>query len=254
MKYKRLIPLFSAVAIFILAEVFLAYPQFFYISLATALLVVFLSVKYLSSRSKPYWLFFTISPALFLTGFFFYSSVITGNIWIQTIFFIIAWFVFMYLRSFLYYSSNRDSQGVSWQSKLDNLMISGGFLTAFSTSAVLFDLSAFITWPFYLMLLLWAFIAWLLLVQFKPLKSQGTWPIGGLVLINVLVLTELAAVFSFLPLNFHILALFLAIIYYLSLMIVRLEFSSKLNHRALKLPLILSALAILLLLLTARWL
>ena len=59
---------------------------------------------------------------------------------------------------------------------------------------------------------------------------------------------------SIAPWQINILALFLAIAYYLSLIIIRLKARGGLNRRAVRLPLILSALAIFLLFLTARWL
>ena len=250
---KRFIPIITPLIIWFLAEMFLFRPSFFYLALTISLFLIVLSIKFIGKNNKKYWLLFISSPVLFLLSFFFYATIIVGNFWIQLLFLLVVWFIFLYLRSFYYYSIQKEAE-IGWTEKLENLLISGSFLTAFTSAAVLFDLSAFITWPLYLMLPLWALIVFLLFIQFKPLKRSGSWLIKYLILVSVLILAELAGAFSLLPLSFNILALFLAIIYYLILMIIRLSVSGGLNRRALKLPLILSGLAILIVFLTARWL
>lgn len=253
MKYQRFIPLITPLLIWLLAEVFLAQPKFFYSSLTLSILLLVLSVKYINDQRRKYWLLFIVSPVLFLFSFFSYAAIIADYFWIQIIYLLIVWFTFFYLRNFYYYSTSAEAE-IMWSAKLDNLLISGGFLTVFAAAAVLFDLSAFINWPLYFMLPSWALVVWLLLIQFRPLKPDNYWPTRDLIPISILILTELAGVFSLLPLNFNILALFLAIIYYLDLTIIRLLVSGALNRRALKLPLILSFIAILFLFLTANWL
>jgi hypothetical protein len=104
------------------------------------------------------------------------------------------------------------------------------------------------------MLLALALTTSLLFWQFNLLQEGAVPPIDWLLVIIVLVLTELAWAMTLLPLNFNILGLFVAIIYYLGLTIIRLERRGGLNRRALKLPLIFSAVLIFILLLTARWL
>ncbi len=256
MKYKSFIFVLIPVVIWLLAEAFLIRPRIFYFILSLCLLLIVLSIKYINNKHKEYWLLFTIFPILFLLSFFFYAAIVVSNFWIQSIFLLVIVFIFLYLRDFYYYSIQLEhSQAeLKWLTKLDNLLISGSFLIAFASAAVLFRLSAFITWPIYIMLPIWAIIVWLLFVQFKPLKVPGSWSVSGLALINTLIITELAGILVLLPLNFNILALFLAIIYYLGLMIMRLAESDSLSSRALKLPLILSSIAILFLFLTARWL
>jgi hypothetical protein len=221
--------------------------------LAIGSLFIALSVKYIIGRQPLFWPAFIIAPLLFFISGAGYAAVIVSNFWIQIIFLVIAWFIIAYLRN-LYYYASPTADSALWAAKFDNLLMSGGFLTAFAAAAVLFDLPAFLNWPLFLMLPVWAILAWLLLLQFKPFKTGASWPTGVLPTISVLVLTELAWIFSLLPLNFNILALFLALSYYLCLLIIRLQTRGGLNRRALKLPLILSIIAIILLFFTARWL
>jgi ABC-type multidrug transport system fused ATPase/permease subunit len=253
MKYQRVIPVLTPLLIFLLSQSFLWQPKLFFISLTLGGLLIILGVKYIIGRGPLFWPSFIIAPLLFFGSWSVYAAVIVGNFWIQMIFLMILWFLFSYLRTLYYYIVPGPGQTAEGE-KFDNLLISGGFLTAFAAAAVLLDLPAFLNWPLYIMLPIWAVVIWLLLIQFKPFKVGQFWPAGALTILSTLVLTELAWVISLLPLNFNISALFLAIAYYLCLMIIRLQARGNLNRRALQLPLILSALAILLIFLTARWL
>lgn len=258
MKYKRFIPLITPLLIWFLSQAFLLKPGFFYSALAFGTLIIIFSVKLIASREgNKNWPPFIIAPLLFFLSFSTYITIIVSHFWIQVIFLLIVWFLFTYLKHLYYYwtrSSPEYESKLEQGVKLDNLLITGGFLTAFATAGVLFGLSAFLNWPLGLMLPVFVLIIWLLFIQFLPLKKISWRQTGGLLTINVLILTEFAWVFSLLPLNFNILALFLAIAYYLTLIVVRLNWSGGLNRRALKFPLILSAIVIILLLLTARWL
>jgi hypothetical protein len=254
MKYQRFIPLITSLLIWLLSELFLTQAKLFYITLAVGGLLIIFSVKLIVGRQPLFWPSVIIAPLLFFVAWTSYAAIIIGNFWIQLIFLLVVWFIFAYLRNLYYYAAALSATEPSvWSVKFDNLLIAGSFLTSFAAAAVLLDLPAFVNWPWFVMLPVWALVVGLLLIQFQPFKP-GQWPVGGLLILSVLALTELAGVFSLLPLNFNILALFLAIAYYLSLIIIRLKARGGLNRRAVRLPLILSALAIFLLFLTARWL
>ncbi|MFA5155509.1 MAG: hypothetical protein WC453_03680 [Patescibacteria group bacterium] len=253
MNYKRLLPLFVPVLLWLLSQAFLWAPYFFYASLALGALLIVLSLKHLVSRSQAFWLPFAIPPVLFFLSFSAYTAIIARNFWIQILDIALLGFMFWYLRDIYYYFYGREND--RWAKRLDNLLLSGGFLTAFTASAFLFDLSVFINWPFYFLLPSLAALSACLFWQFRllprPERSAGTawWPA-----LSVLALVELAGAFILLPLNFNILALFFAIFYYLGLIIIRLAESGGLGRRAVKLPLILGVVIILALLLTSRWL
>jgi len=251
MKYKRLIPLITPILIWLLSQAFLRWPDFFYSALAVGALLIVISVKHLVGSGKKNWLSFIITPVLFFLCFSGYTAIIISHFWIQAIFLLELWFFFSYLRVAYYYINH---SGPQWASKLDNLLISGGFLTAFAAAALLFGLPIFLDWPLFIMLFVFTLIISLLLWQFNLLREDGAPAINWLLIIIIIILTELVWAMTFLPLNFNILGLFAAIIYYLGLTMIRLERRGGLNRRALKLPLIFSAVLILVLLLTARWL
>ena len=104
------------------------------------------------------------------------------------------------------------------------------------------------------MAIVFAAIVGLLFWQFKLLQKKSASLAGWLLFITVLILTELALAMTLLPLNFNILGLFAAIIYYLGLTIIRLEHRGSFNGHTVRLPLILSIILIFILLITARWL
>ena len=252
MQYKRLIPLLVPLIIWIFSQAFLRWPSLFYSALAIGLLIIVLSVRLLAGKERD-WPLLAIAPTLFFLNFSLYLAIIIGSFWIQAILVLIAWFLFVYLKNLYYYFTHKESELI-FEDKLDNLLIVSGFLSVFAASTVLFSLPNFITWPVWATLLILAAVIWLLFIQFMPLKKINPEKAKVLTLVSIFGLAQIAWGLSLLPLKFHILGLFLAISYYLALTIVRLHLRGALNRRALKLPLILSATAFILLLLTARWL
>ncbi len=254
MKYKRYIPLLVPILVWLLSQSFSGEPEFFYSALALSVLIITLGVKYLFQKHQVFWLPFIAPPLLFFISFSAYAAIIVGSFWIQLTRLLTVWFLFSYLRGIYYFFSAAEEERQKWRTKIDNLLLSGGFLMAFSSTAFLFDLPAFLNWPLYYLLLSAILMMSLLLWQFRLLPKEGAIKSPWLLWLGVLVLTELVGIFSLLPLNFNILALFLAIFYYLVLVIIRLFENGALNRRAIKLPLIMAAIIILALLLTSRWL
>jgi len=253
MKYQRFIPLIVPLLIWFLNQLFFSKPDLFYVALALGALLITLSVKSLLPRESVFWLPYIIPPLLFFVSFSFYSAIIVGLFWLQLCSLLIVWFLFSYFRVLYYYFSAPDKRPI-WATKVDNLLLSGGFLTAYAAAAILFDLPAFFNWSLLALSATMAVLSGLLLFQFSLFPKEGAPTTKHLPLMSVLVLTELTGIFSLLPLNFHILALFFAISYYLCLTIIRLASNGILSRRALRWPLILGAIIITVLLLTSRWL
>lgn len=248
---KRLIPIITPIIIYLFSQAFLWQPNLFFPGLALGSLVIILSVRYAMTKHQEDWLLFVSAPVLFWLGFSGYAAIIVNHWLIQSVFLLELWFIFVYLRDLYYYSNQSEAE---WSPRLDNLFMAGGFLTIFATAAVFFALPSFLTLPVGLSFLALLLILGLSLSQFFANKKEHwrhSFPVFAVALLS---LVELAGVLSLLPLNFNVLALFLAFIYYFGLTVIRLYHSGSLNRRAIKLPLWLSALALLALLLTARWL
>jgi len=251
MNFRRLIPLLVPLAAWILSQAFLLFPKIFLIALAVGAICIVLGAKVLVAPAKRDWPLYIIAPILFFASAGAYAAVTVSRLLIQIIFLLTAWFLFSYFKNLYYYLS----YGAPDRSlKIEHLMVSGGFLTVFMAAGVLFNLPAFINWPFWAVIPTFFLLFFLLFLQFFPFKKSDQSLNGSITVLSSLVLSELALALALLPLNFNFLALIMAIIYYFFLSVVRLKWQDRLSRRALKYPLILSIFIILLLLLTANWL
>jgi hypothetical protein len=253
MEYKRLIPVIIPLIIWVIGQIFLRWTSLFYCALATGALVIVLGVRLLAGKGKHDWPFMAIAPVIFFLVFSCYVAILIGNFWIQALLILVAWFLFNYFRNLYYYLTHKELE-IIYENKLDNLLIASSFLTVFAAATTLFSLPEFINWPIWATILIIAAIIFLLFVQFKALKKIKSGSAQVLAFIGVLCLAELTWGLSLLPLKFHLLGLFLAIAYYLILFIIRLHLRGALNRQVLRVPLILSAVAFIVLFLTARWL
>jgi len=246
--YLVLIPF----ALWVLNEIFLYKPVFFFLALSFGALIISFGVYALiKDKRERFWPAYILPPVLFFLSFSFYSSIIISYFWIQVIFLLIAWFIFSYFQNIYYYFSFGAPER---EVKIRRLMISGSFLSTFAIAATLYGLPIFLSWPFILLLLSFIFISLALFGQFfifsKNITSEQQIFLG----INILVLAEFAGIFYLLPLNFNILGLLLAIIFYLLLLLNDWRGEGKLNLQYLKWPIIICSLVIVFILLSAHWL
>lgn len=253
MNYKRLLPVITPAFVWGLSQVFFWRPLFFFAALALGTLLIAWSVKEIAGRHEPDWYFFISAPILFSLAFNSYAAVIASSFLVQVCFVAIAWFLYSYLKAFYHFAVHKEERE-DWKIRLHRLLIPGGFLTMFAAFAVMLYLPLFFNLDIYISLPLFIVLSWLLFVQFGPIKHIDARPTGTLVIINVIIMAEMAWAFTLLPFNYNLLALFAAITYYLLLLIVRLEARGDLNRQSLRPSLIIIVSAMLLLVLTARWL
>jgi len=252
MKYQRLVPVVIPPLLWLLNQIFLWRPGFFYYSLLLGGILIISGIKLEAQANKiKSWLLSAISPVFIFLSFSFFSSLISNIYWIQSIFLLTAWFVFVYLRNLYYYWRYNAPER---ENKLDNLLVSGGFLTIFATAASLYNLPAFLSLPFALLLAVFCPIIFLMFFQFLPLKKINFFLAWPLMLTNALILLELTWGLSFLPFHFNILAFLLAFFYYFLLSIWRLSWQQALNRHSLKFLLIFSIVIIVVFFLTSSWL
>ena len=252
MKKNYLYLFLTALIVLILNEVFIFEPNFFFISVSINSLIISLYIKsIIKKNSSKFWPLFIITPVLFYLGFSFYSAIIVGSVWIQLTQLLIVWFLFSYLHNIYYYHSFGAPER---ESKLRRLLLSGSFLSAFAFAATIYALPIFLSWPSGLLLILFSIISFLLFGQFlifaKNIDKEKKMFLG----INVLVLTELAGVFFLLPLNYNILGLLLAIIFYVLVLFDEWREEGRLIWKDLRWPIFISAFIFIIILLSARWL
>lgn len=252
MHKKSSLIILTTVILWLLNQTFLMWPGFFYSSLVLGVLAIALLTKYLVSPFRKYgWLAWLIAPILFWFSVSLYSTIIASTFWVQVLFLLIAWFILSYFNNLYNYLPNRT---VELNKKFDNLVLSGGTLTCAAVGASLYGLSSFINWSTSLLLSLFVPIAILLFFQFAPLR-KNFWQENKLLLpINVLMLLELAAVLSLLPLHFNLLGFCLALGYYFLLTVMRLRWQERLDNPNLKRLILFSIIIIFVLFLSARWL
>ncbi len=246
--YLFLIPF----SLWVLDEIFLFKPDFFFIALALGLLIIAFGVRsIMKKQSAKFWPAFIFPPALFFLSFSFYSALLVSRFWIQAIFLLIAWFVFYYLQNIYYHFSFGAPER---EMKLRRLLASGAFLSAFALAATLFGLPIFLSWSFFLLLLLFVLVSIVLFGQFFILDNKISREEKIFWGINVLVLAEMASVLFLLPLNYNILGLLLALIFYFLIFAGEIRLAGRLNYKNLKWPIIIGTIIIILILLSARWL
>jgi hypothetical protein len=246
--YSILVPLI----LWVLGEVFVFEPNFFFISISLGVLLLALFIRSIIKKHKSkFWPIFVLTPALFYLSFSFYSTIIVGQFWIQTIFLLIAWFLFSYLQNLYFYFSFGASER---EEKLNRLLLIGSFLSAFAIAATLYALPIFLSWPDSLLLLVFAAISIIIFGQFFVFSKGIDKERKIFWLIDVIILTEFAGILFLFPLNYNVLGLLLAIIFYLLILFDEWRLNDRLVWKNVKWPVIISALIIIIILLSARWL
>lgn len=251
MENQRSIVILMPLILWLLSQAFFLRPSFFYAALSLGLLIIVFGVKHLFKNSaNQHWLFFIITPSLFFLSLALFVATLTSHFWIQIIFLVNAWFMFSYLRNVYYYAAYEAPER---ENQLDSLLLSGGFLIIFCSASTLYGLQSFLSLSFILLLLAFSPVAFLVFAQFIIFPKNKILFKGPVILAAVLALLELAYVFSLLPLNYTVLGLMLAVVYYFLLMTLRFWGRGELDRRHIKSPLIISIIIIFFLLLTAIW-
>lgn len=253
---RRLIYLFTPLAIWLLSQSFLLFPRFFYSALLIGLLLIMVSAIWLARLDRrKYWPALAIPPALFFASFSLYATLIPDRwpdeIWIELVFLLEAWFVFSYFRNLYYYLAYDAPER---REKLDSLLVSGGFLATFALGASFYGLSAFIDWSLAAFLSALTPLVFLLFSQLIPFRGTSLKNERVFLIVNTLMLVEIAGMISLLPLNYNILGFIFALAYSFELLAWRLDRRGELDRRRLKFPLVISIIIVIILFLTASWL
>ncbi|MEI6529190.1 MAG: hypothetical protein WCN88_02150 [Candidatus Falkowbacteria bacterium] len=239
-------------ALWALNEIFYFKPDFFFVSLALAVIIITFYIRALArKKSEKFWPVYVLTPVLFYLSFSFYSAIIVSQFWIQAIFLLNAWFIFSYLKNLYYYFSFGAPER---ESRLKRLLVSGAFLSTFALASNLYGLPIFLSWPFFLLLIAFMVICLGLFGQFFVFSKNVDREQKIFLGINILVFAEFAGVLFFLPLNFNILGLMVALVFYFLIMLNDLRVEYRLNFKNVKWPLIILSAVIILTLLSARWL
>lgn len=252
MSNRYLYLLLTPLSLWVLNEIFIFQPRFFFVSLSFGLLAIVFSVWRMAKNSGyKSWLAFALPPCLFYLSLSLYSGIIVSRFWIQTIFVLNVWFVFFYLKNLYTYF---HSLAPDIETKLRRLFKAGSFLSTFALAATFYGLPIFLSWNFGFLLLLFIAASFILFGQSLAFAQRADRSQKIFLLINVLFLAEFAGALFFLPLSYNTLGLLVALIFYLLSVFNDWRLENRLNFRNIKWPIIIVMAIIALILLSARWL
>lgn len=252
MKFNRFLPLIISVLALALEEIYFFWPKFIYASAILTDLLIFFIVWQFSKASaidKRWWNYW-ILPSLTAAALLSYSVFLENKPIIQLLLVFYAVFLYVYLRHVYYYLLKPLSYRVF---SIENISSYSNWLTFFLFSSSAYGLASFLNAPIHWLVLIIISVAFLLSYQIiwvNKIDFKSSLPC---ILIHCLLLTELFWAISFLPLNYNISGLSLAICYYAMTGLFKNYLLNKLDQAKVRMYLILGGSGFLLLLITAKW-
>lgn len=243
------IPFFSL----ILLEIFYFKPRFIYAVAAVLNLLIVYAVRRFSKAGDidKNWHNFIIFPCLLLLSSICYTVFLSGKFLIQTIFVMDAVLLYVYLKYVYYYLVRPVAYEVF---SIENISSYGNFLSFFLASAAIFGLQSFLNVKTWILMLLMLVLA--LLALYQNLWASKIELKKNLIylLVSCLALMELFWSITFLPVNFNIAGLTLAICYYILSGLMKYYLLGNLDKDKIKLYLGFGLTGIFIILFTAKWL
>jgi len=256
MKYNRLLVLITPVGVLILLELFIIKPKLIYLALGLAfILVTFTLWRFIkdvqSELRKLYFINSLVLPTLFLVSVSSFLILLSSKLLVQLLVLGTVVFIYVYLRT-IYNHSKRLK--VYHNVTLENVSSFGNLLVFFFASSAVYGLQSFLNLQIWIIIL--AIMPIIFLVFYQLLWAYKINFKFGLVfiLIGSVILIELAWSISFLPLNYIVSGLVLAICYYGIAGFIRYYLTGILNKKAIKLYIATIIISIFLIFLTAQWL
>ena len=255
MKYSRLLVLIVPVLILVFSEPVALYPNLFFTSLLLANLVVLAAILVFARASQTkktlaIYLGTAILPLGFLSSILVYSSLAVNRFFVQFLFLAGAGFIYFYLRYLYYYLVRPEFCSGD---TLKNFSSLGNFFIIFFSAAAIYGLQSFLNLPVWLLMIVMLIITLLVVYQVMWASKISLKPAFPYILISGVVLLEIGWSISFLPLNYNIVGLVLAICYYILISLSLSYLGDVLNKKTIKQYLLFGFLSILIVLLSARW-
>lgn len=249
---KNLIYL-SPLVIYALILTFIKVPNLFFISLSFSFLILLFTVKKVYPSGKKHWLSYLFLPAFLLIGMMVYVILLPSRPLVHVISILSVILLIIYLHNIYYFNKPRKND-LAQKQFLDRFSFAISILALFFLSASTYGLSIFLGWKFWYLgiafvILSFPLMAQPLLINEEKFKKHFLW-----ILISNWLLIQFFVVVYFLPLNFNLLALIMAISFYLLLFIFRLKLKDKLSLKNLRYPIIINIIVVIVVLLSSRWL
>ena len=252
MKLNRLLPLIIPALVFLLEEMYYLSPKLIYVAAVLVNLLIFFTVWQFSQTSEidKRWWNYLILPAVMSVALMSYSVFLSFKLIIQLLYFFNLVFLYLYLRYVYYYLLNPLAYEVF---SIENISSYINWLTFFLLAATVYGLASFLNLPISWLVLIMISLTSLLVYQIIWANKIELMPSLPYILISCLILVELFWSISFLPFNYNISGLSLAICYYVVIGLVKNHLLLKLDAAKVKMYLILGSISLLLVLSTAKW-
>ncbi len=230
-------------------QLIVSYPHALWI-LVVASVVLLLPVAYEAAGRKFSWHFFFvfISSALLLNSFYLFLSLLSLAWLTQTLFLLMVWHLYRY-----FIASKKAAKGDE-RAEWAQISLYGGLLTIFLAAVSLFGLQSFLSlspWPLLLLFLLVLFINTRAIAFSQFWNKREDWYLWPLL---ALLTGEIAMMLTLLPLNYLIAAILCTLAYYSVINFARLYLNGYLSGRKIKNYALFTAISLVAILLTARWL
>lgn len=253
MKYNKLLPLLIPVLSFVLLEVFYFKPKFIYAIAVILNLSVIYAIRRFSKAGgiDKRWFNFIIFPCSLLLSSIFYTVFLSSKLLIQLIFIADTVLLYVYLKYVYYYLVRPVSYEVF---SIENISSYGNFLFFFLASAAIFGLQSFLNVKNWLLMIIMLVVILLAVYQNIWANKIDLKKSAIYLFVCCLVLIEVFWSISFLPINYNVAGLALAICYYILSGLVKYHLLGILDKNKIKLYLGFGLSGIFIILLTAKWL
>ncbi|MEI7620165.1 MAG: hypothetical protein WCJ57_01175 [Candidatus Falkowbacteria bacterium] len=239
----------------ILLEIFIFWPKFFYLILLLLNITLITAVYSLMRKAElgRAWWNFWILPFLVLNSVVAYAILIPQDIWfnklfIQALFILIIGFNFSYFKN-IYNSVFHSDQ----PNNLPNISANFSFLSWFFMLSAIYGLQLFLNLSYWILIIVLIVSALLTTYQYLWINNLRGKENYIFVFLSAFVVSQLAWSAYFLPFDYNSLGIIMALIYYVFLNLTRLYLSHNWNKKNLQSLLIFAGTIMLLVLLTLKW-
>lgn len=259
MKKTLLLTLLTPALIFLCLEAYLILPNFFYILLIIASVLIFFTVKYFIKKSIPmseieglkkkWWNFF-LTPVILLISISFYLTLVFNRAFIQILIIGLTVLLYIYFKE-IYHFLVKPSRYK--EKSLETLFLYLSFISVFFFASAIYGLQSFLNFPVRILMMVMLLITVFTVRQIIWVhKIKGR--LGTLfIIIASFLLFQVSWVLSFLPLNYNVTGLSLGIFFYVVINLIKSYLEKTLDKARIKTYLIMGLVTILLILLTAKW-
>ncbi|MFH0955686.1 MAG: hypothetical protein V1801_00500 [Candidatus Falkowbacteria bacterium] len=249
---NRFLPLLIPLAIYALDEMYFFYPKLIYVAAVLINLLIFFVVWQFCAKSQvdKQWWNYLILPAVMSTAVMAYSVFLSSKLVIQLLFILNLAFLYFYLRHIYYYLLSPSAYEIF---SIENISSYVSWFSFFMLSATIYGLQSFLNLPIFRLVLIMLAATALIVYQIiwvNKIEFRKGLPY---ILISCLIVVELCWSISFLPFNYNISGLCLAICFYVVVGLIKNHLFDKLDAARVKMYLILGSISLFLILFTARW-